>query len=54
LNDEAKIDEERKKSQELRERLGGEMKAYGSGGSSYGGTGSGSFSSGAGILVKYF
>jgi len=48
LNDEAKIDEERKKSQELRERLGGEMKAYGSGGSSYGGTGSGSFSSGAG------
>jgi epsin len=45
LNDEQKIDEERKKSQELRERLGGEMKAYGSGGSSYGGTGSGSFGS---------
>jgi hypothetical protein len=45
LNDEQKIDEERKKSQELRERLGGDMKAYGSGGSSYGGTGSGSYGS---------
>lgn len=45
LNDEQKIDEERKKSQELRERLGGEMKSYGSGSSSYGGMSSSSFSS---------
>lgn len=38
LNDDTKIDEERKKAQEIRERLGGNLGAAGSGGQRSGGS----------------